>query len=224
MPDASPAPIDEAITAIAEALASIEGPLPPKKRAVVEAAVLIFAEKGYDATSTREIAVRAGVAEATIFRHFPTKKELLLRLVRPVLTQVIVRAARDQFDSIAEEVGGDLEKAVRLTLIQRLGYARRYAPLLRIILQELPFQPDLQALFFSQIPEGLGNARDLFAREVEAGRLGNRDPAQVMRWVASLFAGYFIASTYFGVAQDDEAEITAFVETLFAGLRAGAPD
>lgn len=48
--------------------------LTPKQAKILQAAVEIFAEKGYAATSTSEIAKRAGVAEGTIFRHYKTKK------------------------------------------------------------------------------------------------------------------------------------------------------
>lgn len=42
------------------------------------AALELFAEQGYDAAGTAEIAARAGVSEMTLFRHFPTKEALLL--------------------------------------------------------------------------------------------------------------------------------------------------
>ena len=38
----------------------------------------LFAEQGYDAASTAQIAQRAGVSEMTLFRHFPSKEALLL--------------------------------------------------------------------------------------------------------------------------------------------------
>lgn len=34
----------------------------------------LFARKGYDSTTTRDLATAAGVAEATLFRHFANKK------------------------------------------------------------------------------------------------------------------------------------------------------
>jgi len=37
----------------------------------------LFAERGYEATTTAEIAARAGVTERTFFRHFPDKREAL---------------------------------------------------------------------------------------------------------------------------------------------------
>ena len=53
------------------------------------AATEIFAEKGYAATSTREIAQKAGVAEGTIFRHYKTKKDLLLSIVTPMMIRLM---------------------------------------------------------------------------------------------------------------------------------------
>ncbi|OPH58202.1 transcriptional regulator [Paenibacillus ferrarius] len=41
------------------------------------ATINLMAEKGYDSTTTKEIALAAGVNEVTIFRHFGTKEKLL---------------------------------------------------------------------------------------------------------------------------------------------------
>lgn len=42
-----------------------------------QAAVELFAERGYDHTTAAEIAGRAGMTERTFFRHFPDKREVL---------------------------------------------------------------------------------------------------------------------------------------------------
>jgi AcrR family transcriptional regulator len=42
-----------------------------------EAALALYAERGYDATTTADIAQRAGVNDRTFFRHFPDKREVL---------------------------------------------------------------------------------------------------------------------------------------------------
>jgi len=44
----------------------------------VLAAVDLFTEQGYDATTVAQIAERAGVTKSTFFRHFPDKRELLV--------------------------------------------------------------------------------------------------------------------------------------------------
>lgn len=47
------------------------------RRRLQQAALELFQERGYDATTTAEIAARAGVTERTFFRHFPDKREAL---------------------------------------------------------------------------------------------------------------------------------------------------
>jgi AcrR family transcriptional regulator len=42
-----------------------------------QAALELFAEKGFDQTTAAQIAARAGVTERTFFRHFPDKREVL---------------------------------------------------------------------------------------------------------------------------------------------------
>jgi AcrR family transcriptional regulator len=50
---------------------------PGARERLVVAAVDLFTEQGYDATTVAQIAQRAGVTKSTFFRHFPDKRELL---------------------------------------------------------------------------------------------------------------------------------------------------
>lgn len=47
-----------------------------KKSEVVNAALILFMKNGIKATTTRDIALQAGVSEGTIYRHFESKDEL----------------------------------------------------------------------------------------------------------------------------------------------------
>ncbi len=48
---------------------------------IMQVAAQVFCEKGYSDALTAEIAARAGVVEGTIYRYFPGKRELLIRVV-----------------------------------------------------------------------------------------------------------------------------------------------
>src|SRR5688572_7839098 len=52
-----------------------------RRAQLIDVALAQFAEHGYDGASTRAIASAAGVTEALIFRHFPTKRDLLLAVI-----------------------------------------------------------------------------------------------------------------------------------------------
>ena len=51
---------------------------PGARQRLVVAAVDLFTEQGYDATTVAQVAERAGVTRSTFFRHFPDKRELLV--------------------------------------------------------------------------------------------------------------------------------------------------
>src|SRR5580704_16224374 len=53
-----------------------------RHRAIVEAAVPLFARKGFAGTTTKEIAEAARVSEALVYKHFPSKAALYEEIVR----------------------------------------------------------------------------------------------------------------------------------------------
>ena len=88
-----------------------------KRQAIVETAERLFAEHGYDASSTARIAQEAGVPSSLVFYHFATKMDLLLAIVheRPTPSEVIRSAARgrtvhSRLRAIVSVVAAELER------------------------------------------------------------------------------------------------------------------
>src|SRR5262245_57391234 len=53
-----------------------------RRKMIVAAAVPLFARKGFAGTTTKELAEAAGISEALLFRHFPSKKHLYSEILR----------------------------------------------------------------------------------------------------------------------------------------------
>ena len=64
-----------------------------KRRRILDAAVRVFARKGYFSARVSDIAKRAGVADGTIYLYFRNKEDLLVRLFDEVMS-VHVKEAR----------------------------------------------------------------------------------------------------------------------------------
>ena len=53
-----------------------------RRKAIVRTAVPLFARKGFAGTTTRELAESAGISEALLFRHFPSKQQLYREILQ----------------------------------------------------------------------------------------------------------------------------------------------
>jgi AcrR family transcriptional regulator len=85
---------------------------PGARERIVLAAVDLFTEQGYDATTVAQIAARAGVTKSTFFRYFPDKREVLMagqETLSRLLAQGIAEAPRGA--SPLEAVAAGLERA-----------------------------------------------------------------------------------------------------------------
>ncbi len=68
-----------------------------RRQQIMNVAVGLFARKGYQGTTTREIAEEAGVNEALLFRHFPSKENLYWTIIEE---QCSARGRRQRIDEI----------------------------------------------------------------------------------------------------------------------------
>ena len=104
-----------------------------RRRAIVAAAMPLFARKGFDGTTTKEIARAAGVSEALVFQHFPSKAALYHEILGqgcegdPALERLRQLAAvdrdaghHDPADGRALSCSGALGDAEECELHQRL--------------------------------------------------------------------------------------------------------
>jgi len=76
---------------------------------ILEAALKLFSQKGYLGATTKEIAKEAGIAEITLFRHFPTKERLFEEVINtysflPALKELMPEIARMSYEKALAEI------------------------------------------------------------------------------------------------------------------------
>ncbi|MFB9329022.1 TetR/AcrR family transcriptional regulator [Paenibacillus aurantiacus] len=193
-----------------------------KQRRIVESAVEVFAEKGFAASSTSEIAQRAGVAEGTIFRHYKTKKDLLLSIVTPGIVKLLAPFLLREFKNVLETGYDSYEQFLRAFIENRIAFVEENASMLKIVLQELPFHPDLQRtleeVVVSQVLERVTRVVKKFQGE---GQLIGLPPLTVIRLSIGTIMGYILMRSFLtqrGAGWDDAAERQATIDFILKGL------
>ncbi|WII39893.1 TetR/AcrR family transcriptional regulator [Paenibacillus thiaminolyticus] len=194
-----------------------------KQERIVKAAIEVFAQKGFAASSTSEIAQRAGVAEGTIFRHYKTKKDLLLSIVAPSIVKLMAPFVLREFKDVLDTEYESYDQFLRVFIENRIDFLHQNMSLVRIVLQELPFHPDLQAqlqeIIVSQVKERVEKIIRRFQAE---GKLVELPTATVIRLTASVIIGYVLARSLLIEKEqaewNDEQEREATISFLMKAL------
>ena len=171
-----------------------------------EATVRVFAERGYSAATTQEIAKRAGVNEVTLFRRHGNKAAL----IETALTHCLSKAPFGQVVA-SDDVRSDLAAIVG-------GYEktyRAYGDAVVTLLTETPRYPELRNAVSALMPN-LRNAAQIISAHQARGRIGPGDPLlKVASLIAPVMMSGLLARTGAGmdVAAFDAVEIAdAFLD------------
>ena len=108
-----------------------EADYPKGKKKIMQAAVDLISTKSYNGTSTLQIAKHAGLSQATLFKYFKTKEDLLTAILHPVVPGLFGRFFEEL---LALET---TEEKVHYLVHNRMAYLKKNRALMKIILQEI---------------------------------------------------------------------------------------
>ena len=108
-----------------------EADYPKGKKKIMQSAVDLISTKSYNGTSTLQIAKHAGLSQATLFKYFKTKEDLLTAILHPVVPGL--------FGRFFEELLAlnTTEEKVHYLVHNRMAYLKKNRALMKIILQEI---------------------------------------------------------------------------------------
>ena len=136
-----------------------------RRTAILDAALRVWAKRGFDGTSVAEVAREAGLTKGTLYLYFPSKRSLLEEALRRYSLRPDVEAG------LARLRGQPLGDVVRglVALTWRGLTARR--ELVGVLLRELPNHPEEARRFLEQVVLPLNRLLADYLREVlPAGR------------------------------------------------------
>lgn len=119
---------------------------------ILEAALNLFSEKGYSGASTNEIAKEANVAEGTIFRYFPQKKDMLLGVVSKLVDAVSDQMVMNPLEKIYEEnKDAPPEVLLKALLMDRVALFNKVGEHVKVILTEMQYHEEVLEIFINKI-------------------------------------------------------------------------
>jgi AcrR family transcriptional regulator len=187
---------------------------------LLDAALDVFAEKGFAAARMEDIAARAGASKGTIYLYFPSKEAVFHALVHSLIIPNIAQA-----ETIADQYDGPVALLLRQLagLLTEILRNSRIVVLPRLIIGEVYRFPDL-ARFYKEnvLDRGLGLIARVHRRGVESGEFRPQDSDAIARLVVAPVLLMAIWRTVFAPLGDEPFDpapvLAAHVETLLHGL------
>jgi AcrR family transcriptional regulator len=198
-----------------------EEPFTEKQQKIVEAAIEMFAEKGYASTSTSQIAKKAGVAEGTIFRHYKTKKDLLLSIVSPTMAKLIAPFVIRDINKVLDAKYERYEDFLKAMILNRQEFLKDNMSVFKILIQEIPFHEELKEQFKEHIAQKIFEKfTALVDHYKEKGQIIDLPSPTVVRFSATSIFGLLLVRYVFLPEEDwdDEKEIDMTVQMILHGV------
>lgn len=148
-----------------------------KRSQIIEAAILVFADKGYHSARVADIASEAQVADGTIYLYFKNKEDLLIRIFEDKMTLLITEL------EAALEGCVDPKQQLKVCAQQHFEQIKRYPELAKVLQVELR---QSQRFFNDYKPKKLWSYLAIFVKAIEDGQrqgLFRSDiPADILSW------------------------------------------
>lgn len=153
---------------------------------ILQAAQQLFARQGYDATTTRDLARAAGVAEGTLFRHFDHKKTILIEIA----TQGWVEILTDLLMELSEMAS---YRAISQVMQKRMRNLKQNADMMRVCFMEAQFHPELRDRIQAEVITKMMDVTEAFFQTaIDRGIYRPINP----RVIARVFLGMFAISGF----------------------------
>ena len=187
---------------------------------IVAAALAVFAEKGFAAARTEEIARRAGISKGTLYLYFATKEDLFRAVVREVVVPNVEAVKAGLFAaelSFAEMVRAFLPRLAETVTRLPIGAVAK------MVIGESRNFPELAKVWHDDvIQKAVALLSELIERAQARGEVRGGDPRiQAFSIIGPMLIGVIWRETFtpVGGAQVDLPAIARqHVETAIAGL------
>jgi AcrR family transcriptional regulator len=184
-----------------------------RREEILATATRLFAEQGFTDAMTQDLADRLGVGKGTIYRYFPSKRELFLAAADRVM-----RALTAEVDASIADMEDGIERIARGVTAFLTFFAER-PEYVELLIQERAHFKDRTRPTYIEHREARGRKWSrLYAEMKEAGRIRDLDPDRISDVVGNLIYGTMFTNYFAGPGKPVAEQARDILEVVFRGI------
>jgi AcrR family transcriptional regulator len=189
-----------------------------RREEILQAAVRVFAQKGYHACRVSDIAAEAGVAHGLLYHYFRSKEDVLEEIFRATWSDLLAEVAR------IEERGGTALDQLRAVAAFYLGSWLRAPDLIRVLVREVARSPEVGRRV-DEIAAVFLAIRRIVEHGRASGELRADVDARLATWVFYGALEEILTGWVLGQLPGDEGDVRRAVDTVVEVIGGGlTPD
>ncbi|HEY7158012.1 MAG TPA: TetR/AcrR family transcriptional regulator [Gemmataceae bacterium] len=184
-----------------------------RREQILETAVQLFAEHGYSDTDTQLLAEKLQVGKGTIYRYFPSKRDLFLAAADRVM-----RLLRQHVETRIEGIEEPFE-CIAAAIRAYLTFFAEHPEYVELLMQErAQFKDRKKPTYFEHREVNIQRWRDLYRELIAAGRLRDMPVERILNVVGNLMYGTMFTNYFLGPSQCVEKQACDILDIVFHGI------
>jgi AcrR family transcriptional regulator len=184
-----------------------------RREEILDAATELFAEHGYSDAVTQALAERLQVGKGTLYRHFPSKRELFLAAADRVMHRV-----RERVDASIDGIEDPLERITE-GIRSFLAFFAEHPEFVELLIQERAnFRDRKQPTYIEHREKNVVRWREYYRALIAQGRVRDIPVERITDVVGDLLYGTIFTNYFTGLRRSTEAQAKDILDVLFGGI------
>lgn len=189
-----------------------------RREQIIDAAMHVFAQKGFARATNKDIAREAGITAGLIYHYFESKEALLKAIIEGRSPLRLINTLPPQALALPPEV------FLRYIIMQVLSILEEenFIQLIRVFLPEVVYDPNLGSTLSNALQQVLGLLETYFQSKMDAGELRKTDPSLMPQLLIGSVMAFVLRRNVLRdplvLHYSHEQIADAVVETMLKGL------
>jgi AcrR family transcriptional regulator len=187
-----------------------------RREELLDAATELFAEHGYSDVVTQTIVERLQVGKGTLYRHFPSKRDLFLATVDRVM-----RRLRERIDAGISGIDDPFDRVSR-AIQAFLAFFEEHPKYAELLIQERAlFRDRKKPTYLEHREVNVKRWRELFRALIAEGRVRDIPVERITDVINDLIYGTMFTNYFSGQQKPSEAQAQDILDVVFFGIVSG---